>query len=69
MKILLCYKHTHMQYFAAPYLNTLVPLDRPLLTDRIRLRPVEWFISTASSVKYICLGVALYGCLATDGMN
>ena len=58
-----------LQYFAAPDLNTLVPLERPLLTDRIRLRPVEWFASAASSVEYICLGVGLYGCLATESKN
>ena len=55
-----------IQYFAAPDLNTLVQLERPLLTERIRLRPVEWFASTASSVEYICLGVGLYGCLTTE---
>ena len=59
-----------LQYFAAPDLNTLVQLERPLLTERIRLRPVEWFASDISAisttVEYICLGVGLYGCLATE---
>lgn len=57
-----------LQYFAAPDLNSLVPLEQPLLTERVRLRIVEWFISGTSSVEYICLGVGLYGCLATEGM-
>ena len=58
-----------LQYFAAPHLNTLIPLEQPLLTKRIRLRPVEWFDYNPLFFEYICLGVGLYGCLATEGMN
>ena len=57
-----------IQYFAAPHLNTLVQLEQPLQTERIRLRPVEWVDSYQSfSLEYICLGVGLFGCLATEG--
>ena len=57
------------QYFAAPDLNNLESLERPILTERIRLRIVDWFASRTSSVEYICLGIGLYGCLATEGEN
>lgn len=68
-----CHNHiyvyiTLLQYFTIPHLNTLVQLEQPLLTERIRLRPVEWFDSNDLSFEYICLGVGLYGCLATEGM-
>ena len=56
-----------LQYFSVPHLNTLVQLEQPLLTKHIRLRPVEWFDSNDLSFEYICLGVGLYGCLATEG--
>lgn len=57
-----------LQYFIAHHLNALVQLEQPLQTERIRLRPVEWFDSHGLSFEYICLGVGLYGCLATEGM-
>ena len=58
-----------LQYFIARHLNALVQLEQPLQTERIRLRPVEWFDSHGLSFEYICLGVGLYGCLATEGMQ
>ena len=61
--------HNMFQYFAAPDLNNLASLERPILTERIRLRIVDWFASSTSSVEYICLGIGLYGCLATEGEN
>ena len=48
---------------------TLIQFDRPFLTTRIRIRPVEWFDSDGRryNVQYICQGVALYGCTESDG--
>lgn len=59
-----------MQYFSAPDFNTLFQLERPFLTRRIRLRPVDWYDSDGNAffgVQYLCQGVALYGCLESQG--
>lgn len=38
------------------------------MTQLIRLRPQEWVDTDETSYQYVCQGVAIYGCLATEGM-
>ena len=58
-----------MKYFAVSDFTSLIRFERPFLTRRIRLRPVEWFDSEgdAFSTQLVCQGVDIYGCLQSQG--
>ncbi len=53
----------NMQYFNQPEAVALFRLERPIVTDAIRFRPIQWSDDSGRQVfHYICLGVALFGC-------
>ena len=56
------------QYFSVPEFTTLIQFERPFLTQRIRIRPVDWFDSDGTDLEFVCMGVALYGCLQSEGL-
>ncbi len=45
-------------------------LKSPIVTESLRLRPLEWFDSTASldrEFDVVCIGVVLFGCTTSEG--
>ncbi len=57
-----------MQYFNQTEPVALFRLGRPIVTDAIRFRPIQWSDDSGRQVfHYICLGVALFGCTEEEG--
>ena len=50
-----------MQYFNQSEPVALFRLERPIVTDAIRFRPIQVSDDSGGLIK-ICLGVALFGC-------
>ncbi len=56
-------KFVATQYFSQSEPVVLFRLDRPLITESLRIRPIQWSDdSERQFYHYICLGVALFGC-------
>ncbi len=60
-----------LQYFTQNKPVKLFNLERPIVTESIiRIRPIEWFDSSASperATDLVCIGVGLIGCKTSDG--
>ena len=46
----------------------LFNLEKPIVAERIRITPIEWFDSETTFYQYICQGVGLFGCTAAEGI-
>ena len=57
------YCSPNMQYFNQSEPVALFRLERPIVTNDIRFRPIQWSDDSGRQFfQYICLGVALFGC-------
>ena len=70
--VVLCFYYklnSQLKYFTVSDFTSLIQFERPFLTRRIRLRPVEWFDSEGDAfpTQFVCLGVDIYGCLQSQG--
>ncbi|XP_064407084.1 uncharacterized protein LOC135351900 isoform X2 [Halichondria panicea] len=57
-----------IKYFTQNRFLKQFQLESPIVTESLRLRPLEWFDSTASPNQFdiVCIGVALFGCTTTE---
>lgn len=59
-----------MQQFVVPEINTLLIFESPIVTEKILLEIDGWVDDahpSGSDYQFICQGVAIYGCLASEG--